>query len=68
MDQPIVNSKNKRYLGDAVYARTNLLHDLILTTEDGYNATNTIHLEPLVLDALIKYIERQIKRSKITFF
>ena len=45
----------KAYLGDAVYAD----HDgfgLVLTTEDGYSATNRIYLEPEVLRALEEYI------------
>jgi hypothetical protein len=41
----------KTYLGDSVYAE----HDgymLTLTTENGYGPSNTIHLEPEILDAL----------------
>lgn len=41
----------KTYLGDSVYAA----HDgymLTLTTENGLGASNTIHLEPEILDAL----------------
>lgn len=41
----------KTYLGDGVYAE----HDgymLTLTTENGYGPSNTIHLEPEILDAL----------------
>lgn len=47
----------KVYLGDAVYAD----HDgfaLVLTTENGYKATNRIVLEPEVLGALEEYIKR----------
>lgn len=48
---------NKEYLGDSVYAE----HDdnvLVLTTENGYEPSNTIILEPEVYKALINYIER----------
>lgn len=46
---------NKTYLGDGVYADT---EDgmLKLTTENGYGASNTIYLEPEVIDALIRYV------------
>ena len=47
--------KPKTYLGDAVYAE--IKNDqLILTTEDGSQTTNTVVLEPKVLKALLAYI------------
>lgn len=45
----------KAYLGDAVYADFDQ-RGLVLTTEDGIRATNTIVLEPQVLQALQKYL------------
>jgi hypothetical protein len=45
------------YLGDAVYAVDDG-YSLILTTEDGIRATNTIHLEPEVRAALVRYMDR----------
>lgn len=45
----------KAYLGDGVY----LDYDgyaLVLTTEDGIRATNTIVLEPAVYHAFTKYV------------
>jgi hypothetical protein len=45
----------KVYLGDAVYAAIDR-GDLVLTTEDGIRATNTIVLEPAVLRALLDYL------------
>jgi hypothetical protein len=48
--------KVKRYLGDSVYADCDNGY-LILTTEDGIRATNTILLEAEVLGALQDYIE-----------
>ena len=50
----------KRYLGDAVYADNDGYH-LTLTTENGIQVTNVIHLEPGVVDALLVYL-----RAKIT--
>ncbi len=45
----------KRYLGDAVYAEWDG-DNVILTTEDGYRATNTIVLEPVVTGGLETFI------------
>lgn len=46
----------KNYLGDAVYAEADDFGGVILTTEDGYRATNTIELEPQVIRALQEYL------------
>lgn len=48
---------NKDCLGDGVYAE---IEDgmVKLTTENGIEASNTIFLEPQVLDALNRYVER----------
>lgn len=45
----------REYLGDGVYIQ----HDgwnLILTTENGIEVTNTIYLEPRVFDAFEQYV------------
>jgi hypothetical protein len=47
----------KVYLGDAVYACWER-GDLVLTTEDGLRATNTIVLELEVVAALLGYLDR----------
>lgn len=44
------------YLGDAVYVEFNGYH-VKLTTFDGIEDTNTIYLEPEVLDALLMFIK-----------
>ena len=44
----------KIYLGDSVYAQTEGYY-ITLTTENGYGPSNTIHLEPQVLRALMVY-------------
>lgn len=46
----------KRYLGDSVYADFDGYH-IVLTTENGFGPSNTICLEPPVLDALTLYRE-----------
>lgn len=46
----------KRYLGDAVYADFDGYY-ITLTTDCGDGATNEIHLEPKVLEALRKYAD-----------
>ena len=46
---------SKVYLGDAVYADHDGYH-VVLTTEDGIRVSNTICLEPLVLEALAEYV------------
>lgn len=45
----------KQYLGDSVYAEYNENGQIILSTENGFGITNTIYLEPEILQALIKY-------------
>jgi hypothetical protein len=45
---------NKRYLGDSVYADFDG-YGITLTTENGYGPSNTIYLEPQVLQALAEY-------------
>lgn len=47
----------KSYLGDAVYCEDNG-YGITLTTENGEEATNTIQLEPAVINALLQYIKR----------
>lgn len=52
-------SMKKDYLGDSVYVDLDETTNLItLTTENGIEASNTIHLEPAVLLALVGYAYR----------
>lgn len=48
----------KTYLGDAVYADVMDYGGIILTTENGCETTNIIALEPEVMTALFRFIER----------
>ena len=50
--------EKKEYVGDGVYVAVDPYGALVLTTEDGYRATNTIVLEPEVLAALLRYVEQ----------
>jgi hypothetical protein len=52
-----MNLLTKTYLGDAVYLALDEFGNVVLTTEDGIQATNTIVLEPEVCVALCNYIE-----------
>lgn len=51
-------SVTKVYLGDAVYACVDEFSAVILTTENGYRATNTIVLEPEVMAELLSWFGR----------
>jgi len=51
---------NKTYLGDGVYAEWTDWGDLILTTENGIRATNTIVFEPDVLRSLVDLLKRRM--------
>lgn len=51
---PQGEASNKAYIGDGVYVAFDG-YSLILTAEDGVRATNTIYLEPVVMDSLIEY-------------
>lgn len=53
-------SKYESYLGDAVYADYDG-YNIELTTQYGEGATNTIYLEPAVLEALDRY-RKELKR------
>ena len=56
-------SVNKDYLGDSVYADFDG-YGLMLTTENGLGASNTIVLEPAVIEALLRYIARMKEATK----
>lgn len=46
----------KQYLGDGVYVCTDG-YGLVVTTENGVEATNTVYLEPKTLEALMEYVK-----------
>lgn len=49
----------KIYLGDAVYVKITRHGDVVLTTENGVSVTNTIVLEPSVLQSLLDYLQSE---------
>lgn len=54
--------KQKFYIGDGVYADIER-GMLKLTTEDGWETTNTIFIESRVWDALFDYVRRQNQQA-----
>ena len=52
--------QTEMYLGDAVHASYDGYH-IVLQTRDGYSATNTIALEPGVLEVFDMF-RKQLKR------
>lgn len=53
---------NKIYLGDGVYASFDG-YQFCLTTEDGISITNTIYLEPKVVEAFVRFKKQQLKEE-----
>ena len=47
----------KEYLGDGAYINFDGYH-VVLTAENGICATDTVALEPQVLDAFMQYVDR----------
>lgn len=56
-------SKKKIYLGDSVYCEFDG-NALILTTENGYGASNTIVLEVETMDALSNFYQGLLNQLK----
>jgi hypothetical protein len=47
---------SKTYVGDSVYADIDTAGAVVLTTENGIEATNTIVLEPEVLAVFLRWV------------
>ena len=56
---------NKEYLGDGVYAQKSQFGEVVLTTENGITATNTIILEPAVLQSFINWLKQTYNLKKL---
>ena len=56
--------ETKEYLGDSVYV---VVEDgmIKLTTENGYKVSNTIFIEPQVMEAFIKWYKRLNEVSEL---
>ena len=59
-----MNTIEKDYLGDSVYAESDGFGGIVLTTENGEGPSNTIYLDPYVLDALTRFITR-VREKKL---
>lgn len=55
--------KKKTYLGDSVYCEVRN-GQIVLTTENGYGASNTIVMEREVLDAFLQFVEPDEEESE----
>lgn len=53
-----MKNDQKAYLGDSVYAEIQN-GTLTLTTENGLGPSNTIHLEPSVIENLANFLRRK---------
>lgn len=51
-------NEKKRYIGDGVYVEDQGFH-IVLTTEDGIKATNTIYLEDVVALGLVRFLREK---------
>lgn len=60
-----MSNETKSYLGDAVYVNTDDFGSLVLTTENGILATNTIVIEPEVWSRMVEYVERARKEGRV---
>lgn len=56
----------KDYLGDSVYADVDYGSVILTTENDSSGPSNTIFLEPNVLQALKRYIERMIALEQLS--
>jgi hypothetical protein len=59
MSAPIENHPSRAYLGDGVYAALDEFGDVVVTTENGMYATNTIVMQPEVLENFERWLARQ---------
>lgn len=55
----------KVYLGDGVYAEFDQFGAVKLTTENGIETTNTIYLEPEVVEAFLDFLKWNERHQKV---
>jgi hypothetical protein len=53
----MADNNHKSYLGDGVYIALREC-DAVLTTEDGFDANNTIYLESAVIGNMMEWLRR----------
>ena len=56
---------SKQYIGDGVYVEYDN-YGVILTTEDGIEATNIIYLEAVVLNNLNEYLKDMFRTGQMS--
>ena len=54
----MAENKKKEYIGDGVYAELDEFNSIVLTTENGIQTTNSIVLEPAVMQSLLDFYKR----------
>ncbi len=59
--KPENNLVPKDYMGDGVYIKDDGYY-VMLTTENGISTQNSIAIEPLVWDAMVRYMKRVEER------
>lgn len=64
-DNPNFRKPQKTYLGDGVYASFDS-HMVILTTENGIETTNTIHLEYETFESLLQFVAKNLPTVEST--
>lgn len=52
-----MGQSSKVYLGDSVYAEMEPSGMIVLTTDNGEGASNTIYLEAEVYEALVRWVD-----------
>lgn len=57
---PVDHNWKKTYIGDSVYLDRDGYGRIVLTTENGMGPSNTIVLEPEVLENLLRVIEKKV--------
>lgn len=55
-------SETKEYIGDSVYVDYDDCQGIVLTTENGIGASNTIFMEPAVYLELVQYVARHLPK------
>jgi hypothetical protein len=58
-----MSAPDKVYLGDSVYVAASEGRGIVLTTENGALATNTIYLESEVIHGLLRYLDAVKSKS-----
>lgn len=61
----MTNDPSKAYLGDGVYVRVDE-RGLVLTAENGIEATDTIVLESSTWHSLLRYVDMRLEQQRVS--